>query len=284
MAGFPTATSKSGSKSGGGCGCRQKGGSLASDAVVKLVGESAWSYLNSNQTNKFEAPAAAAAPAQKGGAGKTSLVTGIAQMLKVPLTTGGGQSFDDMIRSSLAGPLKAKYSKTMKKYSAALSGGGNDAFAPIESLSSLISPDFSSIVSRLSARGGADLKRVSANDVLDQLTPAGAAKLADLLHDPNMLKSGKSVASYAKLAAKLVASDKAKALATKLKTQHGGAAFDIALSLSESLSKANLDKMALLAGHGPKAGAAFLESLQNGKAGGGSSSKAAAKKKAPLRG
>lgn len=262
----------------GGCNCvgsmPQSGGSLASLAVVDLVPEHAWASLDEHATNAF-----VDSHIQVGGnhtnstldplAPGTGIMRALVSHITKPISGGSAESLDSLLTANLAGPLKKKYTSVMKKYSSSkkLKGGSSssdpliDTVTPseqallenVESLTSYLSPNFTSVVSKMLIGGGGKSKKSKfteksfeemANPALDNLTLHGAKRLGELLHDPKMFKSGVSIASYMGRAADFVPSKQSKTMAKKIAAQHGGKALD----LISALSAANLDKVSALVG------------------------------------
>ena len=246
----PSIKAKKSAMAGGGCGCAgaQQGGSLASAAVIDLVPHHAWASMDEQATNQFS---------QVGGNNASAVVDAIlspvVRLLKMPLHGGSDVSLNDHITANLGGPMKKRYFHVVKKYSlktpAKLRGGSNAGpLDRVDNLTSFLSPNFTSVVSKLMSGGGSAGTPKSAlarvNSVMDNLTLHGAKKIAELLHDTSMFKSGKSLATYAKNGALFAASTTTKSLAKDIALQHGGSALDM-ISL---LSATNLDKLAVLLG------------------------------------
>ena len=274
---------------GGGCGCAgaQQGGSMASDAVIDLVPHHAWAAMDEHASNHTDWKAA-------GGGGVTdvsaAVVQPIVKLLNIPIAGGAPTTVNDLIVANISGPIKRRYTSTVRKYSPKLKGGAPAAASTaspsttmlnnVDNLASFLSPDFTGLVSKyfmaggqLTVGGGKAVKDLSVNAVMDQLTLSGATKLGELLNDKSLFKSNKSISSYLQNGAAYASSDKAKELAKTVIGQHGGSAIDVL----STLSAANLDKLSALIGRNGS-GSSMVSDLSKAVS---NVPKTAPKKKAP---
>lgn len=246
----------------GGCGCvgsmPQSGGSLASSAVVELVPDHAWASLNTSNSFDSMSGGGMVNPAEMLN---HTLVRNAVAFLHKPVTGGSSHTLDSLLTSSLAGPLKKNYVQTVRKYTNKKHQGGGVAAGGNDSLMSYLSPNFTSVISKLIAKGGSGFAGVgggeegepldilkmiesNVNPIMDHLTPHGAKKMGELLHDTKLFDTGISIASYLKMITEFVPSKMTQNTAEKAMIQHGG----MALNIMSSLSAVNLEKVASLVG------------------------------------
>lgn len=207
----------------GGCGCKLKsGGSLASDAVTRLISDKAYENMDYDQVNTLQ--------------GGNPIVNGL-ERTKQAFDTfvetlrykrGGGSDVSSL--KAIDGILRDHLSEqSYKEYSSYMGKGGSVKLAKMLDMAK-VAKSFS---------GGM-------NKLLDNVTYEGASKIGQLLNDPSVLKSGVPI------------SQKVKELVTTTLEEHKGGSFgkimpDLAVfekGLQGLLTQSTLDKIGIVAGGG----------------------------------